>query len=180
MNMHEESQAVVDKQYLGKVSAARFEAETFMSRHPEYFITPANGTAITDFVAEKNLILTAENFEYAFEKLKEQGKLLPAREALATMTSTEFQRFAKTHGRPVTDDRGHVSYELPEVYLKEPTESYNRPRTSRYTEATLPRHPEDAHRKITKKEFNSWGADRMKEYLQMIGAWGGPLPDHLK
>ena len=177
-----EQQETVDKQLLGKASAARFEAQTFMSLHPEYFVTPANGTAITDYVAEKNLILTAENFEYAFEKLKAQGKLLPAREALATMSADEFTEFAKQHGTPVHDSHGNLEgYNLPEAYNTAPSADYNRPRQkSCFTQSTMPRHPEDAHRKVSKKEFQMWDADRAKEYLQAIGAWGGPLPPHLR
>jgi hypothetical protein len=175
-----EQQDAAGREHLGKVSAARYEAETFMSRHPEFFATPANGTTITNYMAEKNLILTAENFEYAFEKLKNQGKLLPAREVLANMGSDEIKEFTKAHGVPIRDGFGNVSWELPEIYRTAPSEDFNRPRQSRYTESRLPSHPEDARRKVSKKEFNSWDSDRMKEYLQMIGAWGGPLPDHLR
>jgi hypothetical protein len=45
-------QQVIDKAYLAKVSAAGYEALTFMSRHPEFFSTPENGKIMTDYLAE--------------------------------------------------------------------------------------------------------------------------------
>lgn len=168
------------REYLGKVAAARYEAQTFMSMHPEFFSTPENGRLITEFMAEKNLMLTAENFDYAFEKLKAQGKLLPAREVLANMTADEVKQFSKTHGMPVRDEFGNVSYELPEVYLTASSEDYNRARHSRYTQRTLPAHPEDAQKNPSRREWAFWPADRQRDWLIARGYWGKDLPDFLK
>jgi hypothetical protein len=175
-----EQEQGVSKEYLGKVSAARYEAQTFMSMHPEYFVTPANGKLIGDYMLEHNLILTAENFEHTFEKLKSQGKLLPPREALATMNADEIKQFTRSHGVPVRDGFGNVSYELPEIYMTAPSEDYNRPRQSRYTESRLPTHPEDARRDPSKREWAFWSSDRQRDWLIARGYWGGDLPDFLR
>ncbi len=166
----------VNKDYLDQVSAARYEAQTFLSKHPEFFATPANGHKIVNYMQEHNLKLNAENYEYAFEKLKGQGELLPGREALATMSAEEFKQFAKTHGTPVSDEVGRVSYELPDAYLRESTESYNRPR---YTQNTPPVHPEDAKRNPSKREFAFWNSSRQRDWLIARGYWGKNLPDFL-
>ncbi len=173
-------QEEVSREYLGKIAAARYEAETFMSMHPEYFSTPENGRLITEFMVEKNLILTAENFEYAFEKLKAQGKILPAREVLATMSANEIKEFSKTHGVPVRDGFGNVSYELPDAYLTASTEDYNRPRQSRYTQSAPPAHPEDAQRNPSRREWAFWPSDRQRDWMIARGYWGKDLPDFLK
>ena len=173
-----EQQAGVDPAYLSKVSAARFEALTFMNLHPEYFSTPANGKVMTDYMAQEKLILTAENFEYAFEKLKAQGKILPAKEALATMSDAESQQFYRDHGTPVYDGHGRITgYNLPEIYRTESTASYNRPR---FTQSTLPAHPEDAKRNPSKREFAMWNADRQRDWLIERGYWGKDLPGFLR
>jgi hypothetical protein len=179
--MPEQEEAVVDKAYLGKVSAARYEAQTFMSRHPEFFATPQNGKIMTDYMAEKNLILTAENFEHAFEKLKAQGKILPAREVLATMSAEQVRKLSETHGTPVYDGHGRIAgYDLPDAY-NEPSPDFNRPRQGvRYTQDRLPAHPEDAQRNPSRREYAMWDSDRQKAWLVERGYWGRDLPDFLK
>ena len=162
----------VDREHLGRVAAARYEAETFISVHPEFFTTPANGKAVTDFLAERDLILTAENFEYAFEKLKAQGKLLPAREVLANMSADEVKEFTKSHGTPVRDGFGNLSYELPEAYLRSPSEDYNRPRQSSSLEPVADRFPQDANKTFTPRQLASFSADRLRAFYERTGKWG--------
>jgi hypothetical protein len=120
----------VDPKYLSTLANARFEAETFMSRHPEWFCTPENGKIMTDYMSEKSMALTAENFEVAFERLKARGKILPAKEVIARMSADEFKKFVQQNGTPVEDPngRGRVTYEIPEAYRRESTIDYNRPR----------------------------------------------------
>ena len=136
---------------------------------------------MTQYMSDHNLILNAENFEYAFEKLKAIGLLLPAKEALATMSDAESQKFYKAHGVAVYDGHGRIAgYDLPDVY-RAPSDDFNRPRqTSRYTQDRLPAHPEDARRDPTKREFAFWDADRQRDWLIARGYWGGDLPDFLQ
>jgi hypothetical protein len=162
----------VNKDYLDQVSAARYEAETFLQMHPEFFSTRANGDAIVSYMQEKNLKLNANNFEFAFEKLKSQGKLLPGKETLALMGSEEFKQFAKTHGTPVRDEFGRVSYELPDAYLTDNTESYNRPRQSSTVEPVADRFPQDANKTFTPRQLASFSADRLRAFYERTGQWG--------
>ena len=162
----------VNKQHLDQVSAARYEAETFMSMHPEFFATPENGRLITEFMAEKNLKLNATNMEYSFEKLKAAGKLLPAGEEFANMTAAETKEFAKQHGEPVYDGFGNISgYNLPDVY-RAPASSYNRPRQSSTIEPVADRFPQDAGKTFTPKQLASFSADRLKAFYQRTNQWG--------
>jgi len=166
---------------LSSLSATRYEAETFIARHKEFFVTPANGKKISDYMQRQGMnFQDAQDYELAFAELKSRGELIPSREELANMGSGEYEEFIKAHGVPVTDGFGRVSYELPQDYLTAPTEDYNRPRMTRYTQNTLPAHPEDAKRKISKQEFLMMNPERAKEYLQMIGCWGKDLPEHLR
>src|ERR1035437_8921445 len=125
--MNEQEEAV-GREHLGKVSAARFEAQTFLARHPEFFSTKANGDTIINYLTEHNLLCNCENMEYALGKLKQQGRILPAKEVLARMTSDEFKSFVDKNGVPAYDAFGRVCNELPEAYLTESTVDYNRDR----------------------------------------------------
>jgi hypothetical protein len=167
-----EQEEGVDPSNLSAVAAARYEAQTFLNLHPEFFTTPANGKMITDYMAEKNLKLNANNFEYAFERLKAQGKLLPGKETLALMGSEEFKQFAKTHGTPVRDEFGRVSYELPDAYLTESTEDYRRPRQSSSLQPVADQFPEDKNKTFTAKQLAGFSADRYRAYCERIGTWG--------
>ena len=163
----------VNKDYLDQVSAARYEAETFLKMHPEFFVSPANGKKVTDYMAEKNLKLNATNFEYAFEKLKAKGELLPGREALARMTADEVTAFARQHGEPVYDGFGNVSgYNLPDVYRAPSDPSYNRPRQSSSLQPVGDQFPEDRNRTFTARQLASFSADRYRAYCERTGQWG--------
>jgi hypothetical protein len=174
-------QEVVDKAYLGKVSAARYEAQTFMSRHPEFFSTPENGRVMTQYMMDHNLILTAENFEHTFEKLKSLGLLLPAREVVANMSADEIKKLGQMHGSPVYDGHGRLAgYDLPDAY-NEPSPDFNRPRQgASFTQSRLPLHPEDARRDPSKREFAMWDSDRQRDWLIARDYWGKDLPEFLK
>jgi hypothetical protein len=174
-------QEVIDKAYLGKVAAARFEAETFLARHREFFCTPENGQLMTQYMQDHNLILTAENFEHTFEKLKSRGLLLPAKEALAAMSADEIKKMGEMHGTPRYDGHGRIiGYDFPDAY-DEPSDDYNRPRLgASFTQSRLPLHPEDAKRDPSRREYAMWDSDRQRDWLIARGYWGGDLPDFLK
>jgi hypothetical protein len=170
----------VDPKYLSTLAAARYEAETFMSRHPEWFCTPANGEVMRKYMEDNSLILTVENFEHAFEVLKRQGKILPTRESMVKMSDAELKKFYEANGTPRYDGHGRLlGYDLPEVYTETPTDDYNRPR-AKVTQSRMPLHPEDARRDPSKREYAMWDSDRQRDWLIARGYWGGDLPEFLR
>lgn len=179
---NQEIQALIDRDNLGRIAAARYEAESFLQMHgKDYFPTPQNGKLISDYVQQNNLPLSAEGFEEAFTALQKSGDLLPARESVARMSADEIKEFAKQNGTPVYGPDGRVlGHNLPSAY-SEPTsgEGYNRPR-ARYTQSTLSSHPEDAKRNPSKREFAMWDHQRAKDWLIERGYWDGDLPEFLR
>jgi hypothetical protein len=184
-----EQEQGVDKEYLGKVSAARYEAQTFLAKHPEFFSTPENGKIMTDYMAEKNLILTAENFEYAFEKLKQRGKLLPAKEALANMSADEFKEFVDKNGVPTYDAFGRERKELPEVYLTESTVDYNRGRQKPGPAQTMRQsrnvteqgtHPWEQGKKISRETYATMSSDDLGALHHWLAENGISLKEVLR
>lgn len=57
------------------IIAERDHAEAFVTRHPEYRATEANGNAMVKYMQAHNLQPTLENFETAFEDLRDSGLL---------------------------------------------------------------------------------------------------------
>jgi hypothetical protein len=184
MTIHQwdDTEEIFDREQLGKVARAKFEAQAFLDMHAgDYFATPQNGKLISDYVQKNKLPLLAESFEVAFETLKADGTLLPAREAVARMSADELTSFAAEHGAPVYGPNGRLlGHNLPEAYSAS-SEGYNRPsQPSRYTQSRLPSHPEDVKRNPSKREFAMWPADRADAWLQERGYWGGDLPEFLR
>jgi hypothetical protein len=159
------------REHLGKVSAARFEAETFLARHPSFFSTKQNGDTIIAYLTEHNLLCNAENMEYAFGKLKAAGKILPAKEVLASMTADEFKKFVDKNGVPAYDAFGRVRNELPSAYLVETTVDYNRspqkPGPMRTMAQSRPRTgtPKwETGKKLSKREYALLPADDHQDF----------------
>jgi hypothetical protein len=177
---YDETQEIIDREYLGKIARARYEAESWLQLHSaDYFATPQNGAAMTRHMQENGLPLTAENFEIAYEQLKASGELLPGREAVARMSADEVKEFARQNGRAVFDGHGRLmGYDLPPAYSAS-SEGYNRP-AARYTQDRLPAHPGDVNRNPSRAEFASWSADRAEDWLKARGYWGQNLPDFLR
>lgn len=168
--MNEQEEAV-GREHLGKVSAARFEAQTFLARHPEFFSTKANGDTIINYLTEHNLLCNCENMEYALTKLKSAGRILPAKEVLASMTADEFKKFMDQNGTPVYDAFGRVRNELPEAYLTETTVDYNRspqkPGPMRTMAQSRPRTgtPKwETGKKLSKREYALLPADDHQDF----------------
>ena len=125
---YDDEQMIVDHGELGKIASARFEAQSFLQLHPEFFATRENGQKVTAYIEQNGLPLNAESMETAYRKLKASGEILPPRETIALMSADELKKFAAEHGEPVIDSWGRTNYELPQAY-REPTSSdYNRPR----------------------------------------------------
>lgn len=158
----QEIQALIDRDNLGRVAAARYEAESFLHLHgKDYFATPQNGKLITGYLEERGLDLTAENFETAFQKLKSSGKILPPREAVAMMNSEEFKEFIQQNGG-----------DLPEAYSQPTSADYNRPKQGTTLAPVSDPYPQDAGKTFTARQLAGFSADRYRAYHERNGTWG--------
>jgi hypothetical protein len=170
----QEIQALIDRDNLGRVAAARYEAESFLQMHSkDYFATPQNGKLISEYVQQNGLGLTAEGFEEAYVALQKSGKLLPAREAIARMSADEVKAFAAENGTPVYDGFGRVmGHNFPEAYSQPTPADYNRPHQSSTLSPVADPYPEDKGKKFTARQLASFSSDRFKAYAQRTGQWG--------
>ena len=129
-----EIQQLIDRDNLGPLATVRYEAEAWLSTHPEYFVTRANGEKMTGYMAEHGIELNAEGFEQAYRRLKQAGEILPARESLAKMSADELKAFVREHGEPVTDSWGRTTHEIPSAYTSPASsEGFVRPRQGTVT-----------------------------------------------
>lgn len=181
MNQQEEA---VGREHLGKVAAARYEAQTFLARHPEFFSTKQNGDTIINYLTEHNLLVNAENMEFAYSKLKQRGKILPAKEVLASMSADELKKFVDTNGVPVYDAFGRESRELPAAYFVESTVDYNRGRQKPGPVQTMRQsrnvteqgaHPWERGKKISRETYATMSSDDLGALHDWLEENGIPL-----
>jgi hypothetical protein len=178
------------REHLGKVAAARYEATTFMSAHPEFFASPENSQTMLAYMEKHNLVLNAENYSYALEKLKAAGKIIPAKEALAKMSADEFKEFVDKNGFTAYDHAGREYKELPASYLQESTVNYNRKSgpvgTMRQARTAVARressdfartHPWEQGRKITKAQYAMLDADHQSDLHDWLEENNVPLKE---
>jgi hypothetical protein len=172
---YDDTEVIVDKQYLGRIAAARFEAESWLQLHSaDYFATPQNGAAMTKHMEENGIPLTAEGFEQAYSQLKRSGGLLPAREAVANMSASELNEFARQNGIARYDGFGRLAgYDLPAAYSA-PTssEGYAQDRQSSTLTPVTDAFPEDAGKTFNARQLASFSASRYEAYMRRTGQWG--------
>lgn len=175
----------VDPKTLAPMAAARFEAEVFIENHQQdYFACPTNLRAMLNYMESHNLSLTTEHYERAFRALSAQGKLLQPKEAMAKASYSELQQMAKEHGIPRHDPTTgkFLGFDWPPEWGSTPLPDTSE-RVGAYTQAAIrPSHPEDLRPgyRPSKREFQQWDSQRMRTYLEHIGAWGRELPSWLR
>lgn len=170
---------------LSAPAAIRYEAETFIERHPEYEVCDENFKAIGDYMDKHKLPLTHEGFEKAYSALWNSGKvkMRPSFEAmLPHLTHEETQEYLEKNGVAMVDANGQFAgYGMPtKGFRMSAVDSKGRQPNGLPLPVESKQLQHDLKNPPTKAEFQSWGAERTREYLVAIGAWNHALPEHLR
>jgi hypothetical protein len=171
------------KKHLTPVAATAFEAKLFQERHAdEFFICPENSKLMMDYLRAKyngnedEHAPSYDDFEEAFAHVKEK-LFRPNAANLAKLTSEQIKQFSSYNGTPHYDREGKIDgYDWGSEWQHLPPtdkESSKRPKSQM-------RWPVDFGKKYTARDVALWPADRYREYLESIGAWGHELPEHLR
>lgn len=182
--------SAVNPLYLSATAAVRYEVDCFLERNPGYFKCDANKEALLDWVVERNISLTVDNLEVAYRALTKEKKLveLPSAEKLATMPADKVMAFAKKYGSEQFDDHGRSQgYALAQNFARPTAADEALSRRHRRTSANSVREslpaerqfPQDAGKRPSRREFATWPADRLKEFLEFETP-DGQLPSYLR
>jgi hypothetical protein len=155
----------------------RGQAEYFLKTNPDYFICESNGHKLAEWLRAKKLPITSENLEQAKAALMDERKLIaPSRQTLAKMTADEVKQVAIVNGKARYDEQGnYLGSDFDPAWLADTQD-----RQLKALTRPVMSHPEDLHKKPTKKEFAMWSHERMREWLVATGHWGRELPDYLR
>jgi hypothetical protein len=184
------SDAAVDPRYLTKLAATRYEIDVFLERNPQYFRCDANKEQVLDYLTLNGMIMNVDSLELAYRELTKKGKLveLPSAAELAEMPADKVMKFAKKYGTEQFDDHGRSQgYALAQNFARPTADDEALQRRHRRTSANSVReslpaqrlYPQDAGKKPSRREFATWPADRLKEFLEFETP-DGMLPDYLR
>jgi len=188
--MFDATSAAIDPRYLTKLAAAQYEIDVFLERNPQYFKCDANKEALLDYITVNGVPLNVNTLEMAYRELKSKKKLveLPTAEKLAEMSAAEVKKFSEKYGTEEFDHMGRsIGYVLPQNMARVTADDEALQRRHRRTSAnsvrdSLPaqrQYPQDAGKRPSRREFATWPADRLKEFLEYETP-DGMLPSYLR